>query len=49
MDPGQTITWYKPGTGLLVQGFKEKPADIYTFDAAFLQRSIKDRYGVQDK
>lgn len=48
-QPGQTFTMFKPETGLLVQGFKEKPKDIFTFDAAFLARSIKDRYGIADK
>lgn len=48
-NPGQTFTWFKPETGLLVQGFKEKPDGIYTFDSTFLVKSIKDRYNIKQR
>lgn len=48
-DPGQTITWFKPETGLIVRGFKDKPDDMFTFDAAFLEQSIKTRYKIKAK
>jgi hypothetical protein len=45
--PGQTYTFYKPGTGLLVRGYKTKPNGIFTFDAEFLQQSLKKKYGIE--
>jgi hypothetical protein len=45
--PGQKFTFYKPSTGLLVQCFKTKPADIFTFDAAFLQQSLREKYKIK--
>lgn len=45
--PGQTVTFYKPSTGLVVQFFKTKPEGIFAYDAAFLQQSIKSRYKIK--
>jgi hypothetical protein len=45
--PGQTFTFYKPSTGLLVQCFKEKPDGVFTFDAAFLQQSLRQKYKIK--
>ncbi|MBI5384438.1 MAG: hypothetical protein HZA90_07090 [Verrucomicrobia bacterium] len=45
--PGQTHTFYKPRTGLVVQFFKTKPDGIFAFDAAFLQQSIKQTYKIK--
>ncbi len=45
--PGQTHTFYKPRTGLLIQGFHSKPENIYTFDAEYLQQSVKQRYRIK--
>jgi len=45
--PGQTYTFFKPHTGLMVQGFKDKPDGIFTFDAAFLQQSLKQKYNIK--
>jgi len=42
--PGQTYTFHKPRTGLLIKCFTEKPEHIYTFDAAFLVHSLKQKY-----
>ena len=45
--PGQTLIISKPHTGVLVRGFTNKPNDIYTFDAEFLQPSLKQKYNAQ--
>ena len=45
-SPGQTFFFHKPNAGLLVQGFHTKPAGIFTFDAPFLQQSVRQRYGI---
>ena len=42
--PGQIFTFYKPSTGLLFRCFKTPPEGIFTFDAAFLQQSLKQTY-----
>ncbi|MCS1409234.1 MAG: hypothetical protein M2R45_02414 [Verrucomicrobia subdivision 3 bacterium] len=41
------VTTYKPKTGLLVQFFKAKPDGDFAFNAAFLQQSIKQTYGIE--
>jgi len=46
-EPGKTYTFYKPKTGLLIQCFAEKPDGIYTFDASFLQQSLKQKYKIK--
>ena len=45
--PGQTHTFYKPRTGLVVQFFKAKPDGVFAFDAVFLQQSIKQTYKIK--
>jgi hypothetical protein len=42
--PGQTYTFYKHETGLLIKAFTSKPENISTFDAEFLQQSIRQKY-----
>jgi len=42
--PGQTYTFYKPRSGLVMRGFAAKPDGVFTFDAAFLKQSIKQKY-----
>ena len=44
--PGQTYLISKPRTGILIRGFTSKPNDIYTFDAQFLQQSLKRKYNL---
>jgi hypothetical protein len=46
-SPGQTIIIHKPRAGLLIRGFQTKPDGIFTFDAAFLQKSLKQKYHIQ--
>ena len=41
-DPGQVYNFYKPGVGLMVRGFAEKPTNVQTFDAQFLIDSCRD-------
>jgi len=45
--PGQTITFYKPETGILVQFLKEKPSEGFVFDAAFLVKELKGKYKIK--
>jgi hypothetical protein len=46
-DPGQTLTTYKPETGLVVQFMKEKRGSSFAFDAAFLVGSLKGKYKLE--
>jgi type II secretory pathway component PulC len=46
--PPQTYIFYKPETGLLIRAFQTKPDAIYTFDAAFLRKSLVGKYGLHD-
>jgi hypothetical protein len=46
-NPGETVTLYKPETGLIVVGFREKPSDVAVFDAAFLQNSLRAHYKIK--
>ncbi len=45
--PGQTTTFFKPKTGMVVQCFRTKPDGINAFDAAFLQQSVKQAYNIK--
>lgn len=46
-SPGQTYTYYKPRSELMIRCFSKKPDGIYTFDAAFLETSIKQKYRIK--
>jgi hypothetical protein len=46
-SPGQTIIIHKPRAGLMIRGFQTKPDGIFTFDVAFLQKSLKQKYHIQ--
>jgi hypothetical protein len=45
--PGQIYNFYKPNTGLLIRCFAQKPENIFTFDAAFMERSLGRKYGIE--
>lgn len=45
--PGQTFVLYRPNAGLMVRGFREKPEAVFTFDAEFLQTSLKRSYHIK--
>jgi hypothetical protein len=45
--PGQTYTFYKPQSGIVIKCFQAKPDGISSFDAAFLQQSLKKKYGIK--
>ncbi len=45
--PGQTYTFFRPSSGMLIRCFTMKPEGIFTFDAAFLQNSLKQKYNIQ--
>ena len=38
---------FKPRTGLLIRCFNDKQEKIYTFDAAFLEQSVKQKYNIK--
>ena len=42
--PGQTFTFFKPTSGLMIQVFPQKPENIPTFDAHFMLNEITNRY-----
>lgn len=46
-SPGQTILIHKPRAGLMIRAFQTKPDAIFTFDAAFLEKSLKQKYHIQ--
>src|SRR5690348_864199 len=46
--PDQASVRPKSETGLLIQGFPDKPAKIFAFDADFLQRSVREKYGLPE-
>lgn len=47
-NPAQIHTYYKPKTGLLVKCLKTKPENQFAFDAAFIAKSIKEKYGIKE-
>ncbi|MGO8763261.1 MAG: CC0125/CC1285 family lipoprotein [Desulfobaccales bacterium] len=45
--PSTTHFMFKPRTGLLIKCFTDKPDNVYTFDSAFVQESIKQKYDIK--
>lgn len=45
--PGQTITFNKPETGILVKFLNEKPAGRLVFDADFLIQTLAEKYRIK--
>lgn len=45
--PPQTYFMSKPCSEFLIKCFPDKPEDIYTFDASFLQQSLKQKYKIK--
>lgn len=45
--PPQTYFIFKPHSEFLIKCFPEKPEAIYTFDALFLQNSLKQKYKIE--
>lgn len=43
---GQTFLVTKPRSTNLIACFKEKPDDVYTFDAEFLSKSLRKKFGL---
>jgi hypothetical protein len=43
-DPGVTYNFFKPRTGMLIRCFHEVQPGIYTFNAAFIENSIRTKY-----
>ena len=46
-SPPQTYFISKPRSEFLIKCFPEKPENIYTFDALFLQNSLKQKYKIE--
>lgn len=45
--PSTTHFMSKPRTAVLIRCFTDKPENIYTFDAEFIQKSIKQKYDIK--
>lgn len=45
--PSTTFQMAKPHTSLLIKCFPDKPGNIYTFDAAFIVQSLKQKYNIE--
>jgi hypothetical protein len=43
----QVRTYYKPGVGMLVRTFKSKPEGGFAFDADFISKSMREKYGLK--
>jgi hypothetical protein len=43
----KVTTYYKPGVGMMIRTFNTKPEGDFAFDAEFVSRSIRTKYGVQ--
>ena len=46
--PPVTHTFFKPKTGILVQCFKTKPDNVFLFDAAYVEQSLKSKYHIKE-
>ena len=44
--PAREHIFYKPSSGLLVGLFHSQPTNLYTFDAVFLQNSLRQKYKI---
>ncbi len=47
-EPAKFHNFFRPNSYMLVRCFKQKPSDRYTFDAAFLIRSLKTKYKIKN-
>lgn len=45
--PSQTISFFKPRAGLMIRCFAERPEGDFAFDATFLSRSLRAKYGIK--
>jgi hypothetical protein len=46
--PGQTFTFFKPHTGLMIKCFHGQPEGKDLFDARFVRRSIRQKYKIKE-
>jgi hypothetical protein len=46
-SPGATMVRHKPHETLLIQCYQNKPGGLFTYDAEYLQNSIKQKYGIK--
>jgi hypothetical protein len=47
-NPGQIHNFYKPGIGMIVRCFREKPDGNYVFNADFLFKTLKAKYEIEN-
>jgi hypothetical protein len=45
--PPTSIPIFKPNSSMFIRCFAEKPPDGYVFDAQFLSRSLRSKYGIK--
>ena len=45
--PGASIPFFFPQSGLMIQCFKDRPEGSFALDAAFVSRSLRDKYHVK--
>lgn len=48
VDPGQTFTFFKPSSGLLIRCFSNPPPHVFTFNASFLHEKIRAEYHLKN-
>jgi hypothetical protein len=45
--PGATIPFFFPNSGLMIRCFRERPDGIFALDAAFVSKSLREKYRIQ--
>jgi hypothetical protein len=48
-DPGQTYTFNKPNSAVIIVGLHEEQPGTFTYDSAFLCKQLTNRYGIKLK
>lgn len=43
----QVNTYYKPGVGMMIRTFTSKPEGDFAFDAEFVAKSVRAKYGIK--
>jgi len=45
--PGASIPFFFPHSGLMIRCFKERPEGGFALDAAFVSRSLREKYHIK--
>ena len=45
---GQTYNISKPSSSNTIVGFKDKPSNTFTYNANFIYKNIRQKYGIKD-